>query len=246
MAAMGESASVPSPTALHSTYRYKAANPTPFLGAPDTLKPGILQVKTQLHLAAVNDPATQFLVATQFLAAGPLKWVQTIPGRATWAGLKSQMTRYYQPLYGELRARNALHVLQQRGTADEYSKAYNELVITVPQMTLEENLYAFIKGLKYYVQVSVSLQSPTIVEKTQLLAASADGILSNQRYYGGGPSQNTSRPILMEIGALGLHKNGLDPEEYKRRRAARLCFAYGKEGHRAYHNGSDGNFQAGN
>jgi Retrotransposon gag protein len=197
LAAMEESASVPSPTAQHSTYHYKAANPTPFSGAPDTLKPRILQVDTHLQQAAVNDPATQFLVATQFLAAGPLTWVQTIPGLATWAELKSQMTRYYQPLHEELRARDALHVLRQRGTVDEYSKAYNELVIKVPQMTLEEKLYTFIKGLKYIVQASVSLQSPTTVEQAKLLAASADGILSNQRYYGGGPSQNPSRPTLL-------------------------------------------------
>jgi hypothetical protein len=58
-------------------------------------------------------------------------------------------------------------------------------VIRVPQMTLEEKLHTFIKGLKYNVQVSVSLQSPTSVEQAKLLAASADGILSNQRFYGG-------------------------------------------------------------
>jgi hypothetical protein len=141
LAAMEESASVPSPTAQHSAYRYKAANPTPFAGAPDTLKPWIQQVDTHLQLASVHDPATQFIVATQFLAAGPLTWVQTIPGLTTWAELKSQMTKYYQPLHEELRARDALHVLRQRGTVDEYARNYNE-----------EKLYTFIKGLKYSVQ----------------------------------------------------------------------------------------------
>jgi hypothetical protein len=86
---MEESASVPSPTAQHSAYRYKAANPTQFAGAPDTLKPWILQVDTHLQMVSVQDPATQFLVATQFLAAGPLTWVHTIPGLATWIELKA-------------------------------------------------------------------------------------------------------------------------------------------------------------
>jgi Ty3 transposon capsid-like protein len=97
------------------------------------------------------------------------------------------MINYYQPLHEEFRARDSLHSLRQRGTVDEYSKAFNELVIKVPQMTLEEKLYVFIKGLKHNVQVSVSLHSPTTIEQAKLLAASADGILSSQRYYGGGP-----------------------------------------------------------
>jgi hypothetical protein len=97
LAAMEESASMPSPTAQHSAYRYKAANPTPFAGAPDTLKPWIQQLDIHLQLASVQAPAPQFLVATQFLAAGPLTSVQAIPGLTTWAELKSQMTKYYQP-----------------------------------------------------------------------------------------------------------------------------------------------------
>jgi Ty3 transposon capsid-like protein len=194
LAAMEESASVPSLTAQHSAYRYKAANPTPFACAPDTLKNWILQVDTHLQLASVQDPASQFLVATQFLAVGSLSWVQTTPGLATWTEFKAQMTQYYQPLHEKLPARDALHVLRQRGTVDDYSKAYNGLVIKVPQMTLEEKLYTFIKGLKYNAQVSVSLQSPSTVEQAKLVAASADGILSNQRYYGGGPTRTVVDP----------------------------------------------------
>jgi Retrotransposon gag protein len=162
--AMEESASVPSPTAQHPTYRYKAANPTPLSGAPDTLKLWMLQVDIHLQPAAVNDPANPVPSHYSVLGGRPLTWVQTIPGLATWAELKSQMTRGYQPLHEELRARDALYVLRQRGTVDEYSKACNELVIKLPQMTLEEKLYTFIKGLKNNVRVSVSLQSPTTVE----------------------------------------------------------------------------------
>jgi hypothetical protein len=77
LAAMEESASAPSPTA-HSPCSNKAANPTPFAGVPDTLRPWILQVDTHLQLASISDPALQILVATQFLAPGPLTWVQTL------------------------------------------------------------------------------------------------------------------------------------------------------------------------
>jgi hypothetical protein len=61
----------------------------------------------------------------------------------------------------------------------EYSKAFNELVIKLPQMTLEEKLYVFIEVLKHNVDVSLSLHSPTTVEQAKLLAACADGILSS-------------------------------------------------------------------
>jgi hypothetical protein len=56
----------------HHPTRYKAANPTPFSGLPDTLLPWIHQVATHLHLADIIEPATQYLVATQFLAPRPL------------------------------------------------------------------------------------------------------------------------------------------------------------------------------
>jgi Retrotransposon gag protein len=96
---------------------------------------------------------------------------------STWDALKAKMVTFYQPLHEELRARDALHSLRQRGSVDDYAKAFTLLVVKVPQMTLEEQLYNFIKGLKAQVQVSVALQSPTTFEEAKLLASSADGIL---------------------------------------------------------------------
>jgi hypothetical protein len=74
----------------------------------------------------------------------------------------------------------------------------------------------------------VSLHSPTTIEQAKLLAASADGILRRQRYYGGGPSSGFSKANPMEIGAVCLRKNRLEPAEYERRRSAGLCFVCGK------------------
>jgi Ty3 transposon capsid-like protein len=88
-------------------------------------------------------------------------------------------------LHEELRARDALHSLRQRGIVDDYDKAFTLLVVKVPQMTLEEQLYNFIKGLKSQVQVSVALQSPTTLEEAKKLASSADGILYQHRQYPG-------------------------------------------------------------
>jgi hypothetical protein len=107
----------------------------------------------------------------------------------------------------------------------------------VPQTTLEEKLYIFIKGLKHNVQIRLSLHSPTTIEQEKLLAASADGILSSQRYDGGGPSSAFGKATPMEIGAVSLRKNRLEPVEYERRPSAGLCFFCGKEGHRAYQHG---------
>jgi hypothetical protein len=143
LAAMEESASAPSPTA-HTSYRYKAAIPTPFAGVPDTLRPWTLQVNTNLQLASIGDSALQLLVATQFLAPGPITWVQTLDGVTTWTALKGQTVSYYQTFYEKLRESDSLHGLRQRGTVDEYSMAFIELVIKVPQITLEDKLYVFI------------------------------------------------------------------------------------------------------
>jgi hypothetical protein len=72
--------------------RYKAANPTPFSGLPDTLLPWIHQVATHLHLADIIEPTAQYLVATQFLAPGPLTSVQTLTEVNKWEQLKDQLT----------------------------------------------------------------------------------------------------------------------------------------------------------
>jgi Retrotransposon gag protein len=98
-----------------------------------------------------------------------------------WEQLKEQLTSYYRPLHQELRARDALHLLRQRGSVDDYAKSFNNLILKVPGMTLEEKLYIFIKGLKTNIQISVAMQDPTTVEQAKILAASADGILSQQR-----------------------------------------------------------------
>jgi hypothetical protein len=60
--------------------RYKAANPAPFSGLPDTLLPWRHQEATHLHLAEIIDPTTQYIFATKFLAPGPLTWVQALTG----------------------------------------------------------------------------------------------------------------------------------------------------------------------
>jgi Ty3 transposon capsid-like protein len=237
-----------SPTPL----RYKAANPSPFSGQPDTLQPWIHQVATHLHLADIVEPTTQYLVATQFLASGPLTWVQTLSEVNTWEQLKKQLTSYYRPLHQELRARDALHLLRQRGSVDDYAKSFNNLIIKVPGMTLEENLYISIKGFKTNIQISVAMQDPTTVEQAKILAASADGILSQQRRSPpSGPfvshgSPFIARPEPMEIGAVVQRRNRLDPDEFKRRRAGRLCYACGKAGHCAFEHAADGSPPAGN
>jgi Retrotransposon gag protein len=232
--------------------RYKAANPTPFSGLPDTLLPWIHQVATHLHLAEIIEPTTQYLVATQFLAPGPLTWVQTLTEVTTWEQLKEQLTSYYRPLRQELRARDALHLLRQRGSVDDYAKSFHNLTIKVPGMTLEEKLYIFIKGLKTNIQISVAMQDPRTIEQAKILAASADGILSHQRRsLPSSPFVNhgtpfVARPEPMEIGAMAQRRNHLDPDEYERRRAGRLCYACGQAGHCAFEHAADGSPPAGN
>jgi Ty3 transposon capsid-like protein len=78
------------------------------------------------------------------------------------------MVAFYQPLHEVRRTRDSLHDLRQRGSVDNYAKAFTLLVVKVPQMTLDEQLYSFIKGLKPQVQVSVALQSPSTLEEAKL------------------------------------------------------------------------------
>jgi Retrotransposon gag protein len=164
----------------------------------------------------------------------------------TWEQLKEQLTSYYRPLYQELRARDALHLLRQRGTVDDYAKSFHNLTIKVPGMTLEEKLYIFIKGLKTNIQISVAMQDPRTIEQAKILADSADGVPSHQRRsLPSGPFVNhgspfVARPESMEIGAMAQRRNRLDPDEHDRRRACRLCYACSQAGHCAFEHAADG------
>jgi hypothetical protein len=87
-------------------------------------------------------------------------------------------------------------------------------------MTLEEKLYIFIKGLKTNIHISVTMYDPTTVEQAKIQAASADGILSQQRrtplsgLFVGHGSLFIARPEPMEIGAVAQRRNRLDPDEF--------------------------------
>jgi hypothetical protein len=113
VAILAAAAKAPHPHPL----RYKAVNPTPFSGLPDTLLPWIHQFETHLHLADIIEPTIQYLVATQFLAPGPLTWVQTLSEVNTWEQLKEQPTSYYRPLHQYMRAHDALHLLVSGGAS---------------------------------------------------------------------------------------------------------------------------------
>jgi hypothetical protein len=113
--------------------RYKAANPSPFSCLPDTLLPCIHQVARHLYLAEIIKTTTQYMVATQFLAPGPLTCVQTLKEVNTWKQLKDQLTAYCRPLHQELLARDALYILRQRGSVDDYAHLFNNITIKVPE-----------------------------------------------------------------------------------------------------------------
>jgi hypothetical protein len=114
-------------------------------------------------------------------------------------------------------------------------------------MTLDEQLYSFITGLKPQVQVSVALQSPSTVEDAKLLASSVDGILNQHRHYGG-PSRFSLNPgsARMELGATNQRRKMLEPAEFDHRRVAALCFECGKPGHKYYQHAADGSLTAEN
>jgi hypothetical protein len=72
------------------------------------------------------------------------------------------MVIFFKPLREEVRARDAFYVIRQLGSVDDYAKSVTLLVVMVPQMPSEEQLYRFIKGLKTQVYVSFALQTPIL------------------------------------------------------------------------------------
>jgi hypothetical protein len=151
------------------------------------------------------------------------------------------MTNFYQPLHEELQARDALYAIRQRGSIDDYAKAFTLLVVKVPQ---NDN-----RGVTLPVHQGAQAAGPSQHRSPdayyprggQMLASSADGILSQQRHYPGPSRFSTNQGSApMELGAADLRRKRLEPAEFDRRRAATLCFECGNPDHRAYQHSADG------
>jgi hypothetical protein len=139
-----------------------------------------------------------------------------------------------------------------KGGVDDYAKSFNNLVIKVPGMTLEEKLYIFIKGLKTNIQISVDIQGPQLSTKprswmlvlTESLANNAAVCplahlpVMGHRFF--------ARPEPMENGAVAQRRPKLDLDECEMRRVGRLCFACGKYGYCAFEHAADCSPPAGN
>lgn len=235
----------------------KPPKPDTFTGRTDAnaVRAWVAQVNN--YFDAVNEPhGSRLSFGVALLRDNALLWWQSLGDAeraATWDQLADQLIKYFAPLSATIVARDALAKLQQRSSVKVYTNEFKRLLLNIPDMSENEKLDRYRRGLKTQVRLHVVFANPETFEQTCLLAEQIDSIIYMHRPSnpnGGkvfdpfGPSTSTATP--MEIGAVGDKERTyadaaksapkfpkLTPAEKSRLMKENGCFYCRKTGHRA-------------
>jgi hypothetical protein len=215
---------------------------------------GSLPVDEWLYQMELRLGSSDGTVAVQYAAAwlegtAALWWkgvteAHTAP--TTWVAFKDAMVKQFQPLDPVIKARQQLRRTYQTGPVASYVGQLRAIYLRIPDMSESEKLERFKEGLKHPMLVKVVEANAASFEEAARIAERADAVsYSYARSYG---SYHHSGPTPMEIDMVqtsrSFKKEGkpkapnqprfnISRDEYKRRRANKLCYKCGKEGHTA-------------
>lgn len=194
----------------------KPPKPDTFSGRTDAnaIRAWVAQVNN--YFTAVHEPADSRLsYGVALLRDNALLWWQSLAEAerpATWETLADQLVRYFAPLSATIVARDALAKLQQRSSVKAYTNEFKRLLLNIPDMSENEKLDRYRRGLKTQVRLHVVFANPETFEQTCLLAEQIDSIIYMHRPTNPNPGANrvydpfaasTSTAVPMEIGAVG-------------------------------------------
>ena len=129
----------------------------------------------------INDTAAQVRVASLYLADNGMLWWRFMLDEArkgsssyieTWDEFIQELRNHFYPEHAPQEARSKLHRLEQKGTIQEYVKAFSELKLQIPNLGEEEALGAFMDGLKPWAQLELRRRDVKSITKAISVAES--------------------------------------------------------------------------
>lgn len=141
-------------------------------------------------LQAATD-AEKVMIAALHLKGHAASWwrdVTQLPHSqrpSTWNEFKRQIMQVYMPITREEVARDRLATAKQVNTLEQYVAYMRKLFYAIPNITEEEKLDRFKRGLKPHLQREVMLArpKPTTFEDMIALAALHDSLQRSSHYY---------------------------------------------------------------
>lgn len=182
--------------------------------------------------------------------------------RPTWDSFKTQLITLFKPVNASKVARDQLAELKQTGAVFRYNTDFNRLVLEAGNVSAEEQLHRYIRGLKPKIRVEVELADPQTVHAAMEKAQRIDSITWYARTEHNSSHKSTTTfgsntYVPMDLGALKVDPNQkantvnvmnnnkfrssnreryappMSKEEYERCRREGLCLKCKKSGHTA-------------
>lgn len=242
----------------------KAPKPDVFKGTKSeaaTVRLWVLSLDT--YFATVNLSDTdQLKFSLTLLRESALLWWNSLAIKpATFTAFKDALVDYYQPVSAQLAARDELAHLQQTGSVKAYTDAFKRCLTNIPDMSDNEKVDRYHRGLKRDIRVQVALSRVQTLDAAIEVAERTDEILYGSRRSTALSSLNRSGPSVfrshgpkpMELGAMPAQRQArpqqqrrtyaqavtdgerrfprLTPEERQRLRDSGGCFYCRGSGH---------------
>jgi hypothetical protein len=214
-AKIGSSSSSPPPSGVTSSKPFvKPSPPEAFSGNRTKVDQFIIQLRRYLlltNLITTAEAPRQVEYAAQYLTAEALVWFENIQKSNTpitsLTELETKLRAHFLPYGAEKIARTKLRQLVQINTVQGYCTLFMQTVLHVPTMHVDDQIEAFIAGLKPGICREVVLKDLKTLQEVMDFAVFVESRLqhhreggfrsSNNNYYRAGPPSFASRsPVV--------------------------------------------------
>src|SRR3954469_23916777 len=209
----------------------------------------IFQMQQYLLATGIKNDEQAVYLATNLLRGDAATWWRHHFKRITndgdalpnWKQFEGLLSRKFKPVNTTKVARDTLARLRQTSSVKAYNAAFTSTILEIPNISEEEMVDRYVRGLKEKVRVEVELREPTDLEEAMRITDRFDTIafaytprtsfyLTKQPE----PRQTFVKPLgpaPMEIDTITLHFKKLTDEEREKLRRAGACFACRQPGH---------------
>ncbi len=206
-------------------------------GRPETWA---FTVDTYFEAARISDPDRVTYVATLLRGPAAVWWqshvttASTLTRITTWEAFKVAFLLQFAPIGNVRHARDRLANCIQAKSVAQYTTEFRMLVLQIPNISPDEQLDRFLRGLKPAMRREVEMREPLDLQTAMNLADRADTLMYRNPASVARPAA-ASGPVPMDIGAVSSgYKPALarlTPQERERLIKEGRCFKCRQKGH---------------
>ena len=144
-----------------------------YSGDSQTLEEWLSAVKQQQTYYGMDSEEEAIRFAVAHLKGAANDWISHLHAApTTMADLAGQLRTRFQPVTREEVARGRLHELEQgKQSINDYISSFRRIIISIPSMDTNSQMYAFQRGLRPALQMVIKTQMPKTLEEAISLAA---------------------------------------------------------------------------